>query len=335
MRDITRILSMAILLPALACGGDDDGSGGDGDAGGGGGMDGGGGGMDSGGAGMDSGVIVLPDGRVITPDGGGTPSDGGWGGCVEGECIPVMCQSHLYACGDGMDNDGDGRIDAYDPDCLGPCDNNEEGFDLLIPGGDSAPCALDCYYDQDQGPGNDMCLWDHRCDPLEPDHNTLCMYQDPPPPSASCPDPQVAGCHDFCGPLTPNGCDCFGCCELPAGSGEYVFIGTVDSSGVGTCSLAAAMARDHEACHPCTPVADCLNDCGDCELCLGRTTLPPECTPPPPGTDAGPLPDGAVRPDGGVDLMRCEGGEQPCGTPGDALCPAQYYCITGCCVFFG
>ena len=324
MRHTTLVLSALMLVSLLACG-DDDGDGT--------GVDGGGGGTDGGGV---DGAVVLPDGRVITPDAGGTPTDGGggtvdggWGECMSGECAPVMCQTHLYACGDGIDNDGDGHTDAYDPDCLGACDNNESGFDLLIPGGDAAPCTLDCYYDQDEGSGNDMCNWDHRCDPLEPDHNALCMYRDPPPPSAMCPDPQAAGCHDFCGPLTPNGCDCFGCCELPAGSGEYVFIGTRDAAGVGTCSIEAALARDHEACHPCTPVADCLNDCGRCELCLGRTTLPPDCVPPPPGTDAGP------RPDGGTDYERCEGGEQPCGTPSDPACPAQYYCVTGCCVFFG
>ena len=34
---------------------------------------------------------------------------------------------------------------------------------------------------------------------------------------------------------------------------------------------------DPTVCHPCTPVDACLNTCGTCELCLGKTTLPPEC----------------------------------------------------------
>jgi hypothetical protein len=246
-----------------------------------------------------------------------------------------MCQTHLYACGNCLDDDGDGMIDDRDPDCLGPCSNNEAGFHLMIPGGDSAPCQLDCYYDQDQGPGNDQCEWDHRCDPLEPDQNPLCMYSDPPPPSATCPAMQNTACHDFCGPLTPNGCDCFGCCELPAGSGSYVFIGTVDDADVGTCTL--DLATDPAACHPCTPVGDCLNDCGECELCLGRTELPPDCIAPPPPTDAGMPRDGAPPPGdaGPPPPARCDPGVQACGLPSDPACPDGWYCLTGCCIFFG
>ncbi len=164
-------------------------------------------------------------------------------------------------------------------------------------------------------------------------------------------------CHSFCSPLTPNGCDCFGCCELPAGSGEYVFLGTLGSDGSPTCTLAAAEAGDHTACHPCTPVADCLNTCDHCELCLGRTTLPPDCFPPPPPPppvdaghypdggvipyDAGPTPPDAATPDaatpdaGPPPPPRCGTGIQPCGLPTDPACPTGQYCITGCCVVFG
>ncbi len=304
--------------------------------------DGGGVGPDGSLVGYPDGSVVLGDGAVQLPDGAvvAPPTDGGWGVFPDGGCHPVTCQGHQYQCGDCMDNDGDGLIDAYDPNCLGPCDNNESGFGLNIPGGDTPSCARDCYYDQDQGSGNDDCAWDSRCDPLSPDSNPMCAYQDPPPPSAKCPDPQSAMCHSFCGPLTPNGCDCFGCCELPAGSGEYVFIGTLDSAGNPTCTVDKANAGDHDACHPCTPVADCLNTCGHCELCLGRTTLPPDCLPPPPvdaGTypDGGPLPyDAGPTPDGGYG-PRCTTGVQACGLPGDSPCATGYYCITGCCQPFG
>lgn len=82
-----------------------------------------------------------------------------------------------------------------------------------------------------------------------------------------------------------------------------------------------------DACRPCTPVGDCNNPCGPCELCIGRDTLPPECTPSP---DAGVPPDGAI-PDGGVEY-RCDPGVTPCGLPGEADCPVDFYCVTGCCV---
>jgi hypothetical protein len=156
---------------------------------------------------------------------------------------------------------------------------------------------------------------------------------------ASCAPTQPTTCHDVCGPLTPNGCDCFGCCEITPGSGDYIYLGSTPSPGHDACS--PATLHDPESCRPCTPVADCLNDCGHCELCFGRDTLPPDCFPSPdagmPPVDAA-YPDGghpdANVPDSGVPL-RCTNGRQPCGVPGDPLCPAGEYCITGCCQAFG
>jgi hypothetical protein len=263
---------------------------------------------------------------------GGTPGNGhrdgstGDGGGSSKGIVP--CQGHVYQCGNAIDDDGDGLIDDHDPDCLGPCSNNESGFYLNIPGGDSAPCKLDCYFDQDQGSGgtsggNDGCRWDHRCDPKEPDWAPACAYQNPPPPSADCPAEQASVCADFCGPLVPNGCDCFGCCQLPAGPGgalEYVFIGSVDESGTPTCRL-----DNLEGCHPCTPVEACLNPCERCELCLGRTAddLPDDCFP------SGP-------PDAGSPLDVCaDPNRQDCGAPGLPECPEGLVCITGCCTYFG
>jgi hypothetical protein len=49
--------------------------------------------------------------------------------------------------------------------------------------------------------------------------------------------------------------------------------------------------------------------------------------------DAGPRPDGSMPIDGGPPPpMRCDPGVQPCGLPGDAMCPIDYYCVTGCCI---
>ncbi|NOY94613.1 MAG: hypothetical protein GXP55_25830, partial [Deltaproteobacteria bacterium] len=240
-------------------------------------------------------------------------------------CVPVMCQGALRACGDCVDNDDDGAADARDSNCLGACDNNESGLSTGIPGGDTPQCGLDCYYDTDQGSGNDQCHWDGRCDPLSPD--ARCSFEDPPPPSARCPDTQSSACLDFCRPLTPNGCDCFGCCELPARSGSFVFLGSVDSAGDPSCTMDAV--GDATRCHPCTPVrGECFNPCGRCELCVGRDpgSLPADCFPPPTPTDAGTPADAGAR---------CDPGVQACGLPGDPACPSAYYCLTGCCILFG
>ncbi len=233
--------------------------------------------------------------------GDATLKDGGDGDAWNSDvCHVTACSGHVYQCGDCLDNDSDGLIDAKDPDCLGPCDNNETGYNTEIPGGNSAPCRQDCYFDQDTGGGNDECEWDHRCDSLQPVEITDCDY------SHACSNcdcdgwlaTQSQNCLDFCLPITPNGCDCFGCCELRPG--EYRFIGSPD------CSLA-----NIDACSPCTPVPSCLNECGHCELCLGKTELPPDCT---------------------NDDDRCPAEHQPCGLEGDAPCPEGQYCITGCCV---
>lgn len=278
-------------------------------------------------------MAMIPDGAILTHDGGA------W-------CLPRTCQSKLYECGDCIDNDGDGRIDAEDPDCLGACQNNERGFSGNIPGQNNAPCKADCYFDQDTGSGNDTCEWDHRCDPHEvapafpPELG--CGY-DPRtkfPGGQSCADRMQAQpplCKTVCGPLTPNGCDCFGCCVIPPASSmtDGVYLGSRDANDKPTCDL--AHAGDPTRCKPCQIVPSCFKPCGRCQLCIGKTEVPPDCYGPPPpdggagNRDGGANPDGGLpAPDGGVP-GQCPGGEQPCGLPGQSPCPAAFYCITGCC----
>ncbi len=341
--------TMVMLLAALAfasvgCGTDAGGTGGTGggDGGSGGTLTDGGGGTDGGGTATDGGGTATDGGA---PDAGAT--DAGWGPNDGGTFPVVACQGHVYQCGDGIDNDGDGKIDWQDPDCLGPCDNNESGYATAIPGGNSAPCKQDCYFDQDTGSGNDTCAWNAKCDPLSPQGNT-CPYDANLLGGKDCPAAQTQTCHDFCGPLTPNGCDCFGCCDLPGGSGNWVYIGSTDAAGVATCDL--AHASDPALCHPCTPVAACQKTCGRCQLCLGKTTVPPDCytdggTPGDGGTVDGGTSDGGAgdggiidnggdggTTDGGViNPGQCPSGVQACGLPGQAPCTGGYYCITGCC----
>jgi hypothetical protein len=261
----------------------------------------------------------------------GGSGGGGAGGVAgaAGSCpaiVETVCVNQVYDCGDTLDNDGDGLTDWQDPDCLGACDNTEDSYHHGIPGSQPPKCLIDCFFDSDSGNGSDECFWSHRCDPLEqtppgnPEPSSVCMY-DPaeniPGTNATCEEvaaQQNDVCLSTCGPATPNGCDCFGCCEMPAGSGKYAWMGSKDeATGDPTCS--SVVADDPTLCRPCTPVMGCLNPCAPCELCIGKTTLPPEC--------AGP--DGTLQ-------QECPEGILPCGFDCQVACPGGTYCLTGCCM---
>jgi hypothetical protein len=222
-----------------------------------------------------------------------------------------FCQGKLYVCGDLVDNDADGLVDAADPDCLGACDNTESNHGIEIPDGEQL-CVSDCYWDSDGGAGNDECRWSHRCDSLSPS-GSKCPY-DPSKPipgtvltCAELTTMQSPVCADFCAPLTPNGCDAFGCCEFPPGSQQFMYLGTEGGGNfVHTCS--SATLGDPSQCHPCTPVPATLNPCDACELCLGKTQL-----------------------EAGCNVQACPAGAAACGLPGQAPCAAGEYCVTGCC----
>jgi len=280
------------------------------------------------------GPITVTDSQVVvTSDGGGS-----W------ICNITKCAGKTLECGDCQDNDGDGLVDWKDPECLGPCDNTE-GPALIggVGGGTASNCKVDCYFDYGNGAGNDNCLWDHKCDPLEPEKPWGCTYDSAMVGGIKCPVPQSTLCAKRCLPFTPNGCDCFGCCTFPAlkglgpGGGDgYVWIGAMDTTTKqGTCTFKEIL--DQAKCPRCTPVAGCNNPCGTCEICIGKPTLPPECFKKP---DAGVAGDAAAGKDSSTTTadagvppsLQCPGGEQPCSLPGQAPCASGYYCISGCCI---
>jgi hypothetical protein len=84
-----------------------------------------------------------------------------------------------------------------------------------------------------------------------------------------------------------------------------VWVGS-EADGVGSCTLDAV--GDPTKCKPCTQVGSCLNSCEECELCVGKPELPPQCT-----------------------VQQCPGGASLCGLLDQAPCGVGFSCITGCC----
>jgi hypothetical protein len=269
--------------------------------------------------------LDKPDGGALAPA-GGTSSGGNGGSAVggnagasgsTGECVQAMCGSSVFLCGDCKDNDSDGLIDADDTECFGPCDNTEVSLMLGIQGNDTGSCQADCAFDRGAS-RVDGCLYTHACDMLSvapsypPTGRSRCEYDENatlPGSDLTCADmrfSQPAECLEVCRPLAPNGCDCFGCCELPGRSDRFVWVGAAGND-VSGCDLTTL--ENDAICPPCTPVQSCFNACEECEYCAGGVTPDPSC--------------------GGV-VAECEGGRLSCS--GRTSCPSGHYCITGCCI---
>ncbi len=269
----------------------------------------------TGGSGTGAGGTGTGGTGVATGSGGVT----GGGGAAGGGAISKV---GVTQCDDGIDNDGDGLIDLADPECTTPYDNDEGSFGTGIPGDNMDPCKQDCFFDGNSGMGDDGCLWQLQCDPrsTEPKCSYSADYVSKHPTTCSISSSQSQHCVDFCRPLTPNGCDCFGCCQVPG----VAYPIRLDS----TCKTTADFA-DPSKCPQCTQVTQCMNTCGHCQLCLGKTTLPPDCAPGY-GADGG-AGGGGGGVDAGPPVPQCDPGVQPCG-PGLPGCPESAGCITGCCI---
>ena len=306
---LTWSVGIAVLLGLTACKGD-DGSASSAET------------ADTSDTGVNTVVEGEGDGDGDTGDGDGEPGDGdgdtadpgecgngvleGTEGCDDGNtesgdgCSatcknegPSECGGQLYECGDTIDNDGDGLVDLEDPECISPCDDDETTFKTNLPG-QNMDCKGDCYFDENSGGGDDKCEWNLKCDPENSGAELGCEYD---PNLMMCEEQMPQECLDFCIPLLPNGCDCFGCCDI---NGQLVYL------GAGDCAL-----DNLDACNSCTFFENCNNACEPelCELCFGQdpSELPEEC-----------------------DEPSCPEGVDSCLETAD--CPDGWYCQTGCCL---
>jgi hypothetical protein len=241
--------------------------------------------------------------------GGSTGSGGsiGWSGAAGSGAGSSLCGDSCV-CANGIDDDDDGLVDGLDPECIGPTDNDEGSFATGIPGDNRDPKWQDCFFDGNSGAGDDDCRYATECltGEYEADHEDCIVTQT---------------CLDFCIDRTPSGCDCFGCCTVGLEDGSSVDVLTISS-----CAL--DNIEDEDACPRCEKSTQCENECGECELCLGKTEadLPESCgednPPPPPPEDGGPPPPPPPN-------HTCDDGGQVCS---DTLpCGPDEYCRLGCC----
>ncbi len=286
-------------------------------------------------------ALFACGGNNGTNDANGGGDDGGGSGDGDGgvdappfggECTP----GGSVECADCVDNDGDMKIDGFDPECSGPADDREDSFATGIPGDNIDATMQDCFFDGNSGAGNDGCN-QHVCCLLQAADQTECAALAPEADAskydiAECYMPfgqtaVPAKCTMNCGPLTPPGCDCFGCCTVCGEDGcrdivlNPLVSPTCDESNITDAGADGDDACDQttgvctgtgdEPCKRCVKNTMCGNDeCGGdtCILCPGQTELPPEC--------------------GGDNT--CPTGYQECAA--DGSCPEGTYCSTGCCV---
>jgi hypothetical protein len=102
-----------------------------------------------------------------------------------------------------------------DPECVGPCDNDEATFGTGISGDNMDACKQDCFFDGNSGMGDDGCDWNSGATrPTRGARRPACPYD---ANKNNCSTTQSAKCIRNCAKLAPNGCDCFGCCAVQTG----------------------------------------------------------------------------------------------------------------------
>ena len=242
-------------------------------------------------------LTVDPDagsGPDVADSGVASTQDAGAQAGLTGRCGDVAC-----ACEDGVDNDRDGLIDGNDPECTGAFDDDEASFGIGKPN-KQGQCR-DCFWDDNAGNGDDDCRYAAEClqgSAIAASSKGNC---------ASC---QVSdACIDNCRARTPNGCDCFGCCEVISNGVNHIYVELTES-----CTL--DRISDETVCPRCVQNSACQNPCGRCELCLGKhlADLPADCVASEPGGTA----------------YTCEDGQQVCAITAD--CVGASYCYLGCCL---
>lgn len=239
----------------------------------------------------DGGGVVFTDASPNAPDAG----------------LSTGCDPTGPECNNCVDDDGDGLIDGFDPECTGLLDNSEASFATGIPGDNRSNSGVqDCFFDGDSGGGNDGCYILDCCF----DDPRTCTPQEESTVGTSVGNAGCVGsqeCINNCRALVPPGCDCFGCCTVcdpdnPTDCRDIYLPTDINSP---------CTASNLDACTTCTQNDSCINECDneECELCPGQTPddLPKHCN-----------------------EQVCPEGQTVCMGQGDCL--ETEYCSNGCCI---
>ncbi len=203
-------------------------------------------------------VVAACGGGGGTTDGDDAAEDASVGPHPDGE-VPVGCDDSGDAaeCNNCIDDDHDGRIDGEDIECTGAIDDDESSFATGIPGDNQDETWQDCFYDGNSGGGQDCrfnvcCMFDPDC----PDDPTSCEA--------------TAECIEYCEPLVPPNCDCFGCCTMCDDAGcEDIYINPAVAPDCDETTI-----HDEALCPRCEKSADCGTQCEGTTDCDADTACP-------------------------------------------------------------
>ena len=215
------------------------------------------------------GATTASGGTTASGTGGGD-GHGGTGGSKVGN----------PQCSDGIDNDGDGMIDYDDPGVRRPARQRRELVRDRHPGRQHGRLQAGLLLRRQLGRGRRplrLAAQVRSAERRARSARTTQQYATQHATECSVSASQSQTCIDSCRKLVPNGCDCFGCCVIPGAPTPIRLAATCTAADFG----------DPAKCPPCTQVTQCSNPCEHCEICIGKPTLPADCTPPTPdaGTD--------------------------------------------------
>jgi hypothetical protein len=234
------------------------------------------------------------DGALLRDSGADDAGAAEAGPHFDDDASPQLCNGRTCACSNGLDDDGDKLTDGEDPECTGNADDLENSFATRSDDDRENAKCQDCYFNT--VPGNDVCNRPSSC----------ATDGTPSGGTGACRECAVGNaCVSACAALAPNGCDCFGCCEV-WNKGQKLRILLRASCSMDTLA-------DAVACPRCEQATDCLNECSTCERCPGKTLndLPSSCSAPP--------------------QFQCNEGKTCTKDPD---CGPARYCSQNCCVSF-